>query len=393
MQEDVVEKKEFESQEGQSLILIALMMVAMVGMLGLALDGGRVFAARRTSQNAADSAAFGAVRLLATRTLTATEPVIWDTIVKFAMANEIVTKTDILAYFIDKSANNICRIPNCGGIPANASGVRVTTTLQMQPYFIDVLIGKQTIPVRAVAAAQSGNPAPISVMPMVVPCNQLERPDCNYGYGNMVTIKGDQQGNGSVQWLDFGSCTLDEYLSLTCTSGKITADPNDTYWDPLNPTKWTSAGPDLPPDISPWRKTKTGQVAAVAATLNCWLVPSGPGCWQSVPYPGSRLWLVPIENHNNGDTTGNNLWYHIFEIGAFEFFGYYFDNGSCNWVGKTGGNCKSGLPTSLQQCADANGGKGIKCLEGIFQPLSDVPIHPGVCQLLGTNTCGIGMSQ
>ncbi len=380
-----------KSERGQSLIIVALLMVGMIGALGLALDGGNAFVTRRKSQNAADAAAFAGARLIPHTTTT--ESQVYNAVWNYAHANGVTSQSDMTAKFIVASGADLCTIGSCGEIWKNATGVRVTATLMLRPFFIDVLIGKQPIPLRAAAAVQSGNPAPDNVMPMVVPCNQLEHPNCDYGYGITVTIKGDQQGSGSVQWLDFGNCTLAEYLSLTCTSGTVTPDPNDTYWDPLNPTKWNTGGPYLSPDISPWRKTKTGQVAAVATTLNCWLVPSGTGCWQLVPYPGNRLWIVPIANHNNGDTTGNNLWYHIFQIGEFEFFGYYFDNGSCNWVGKTGGNCKSGLPPELQQCADANGGKGIKCVEGIFHQFPDLPIHPGACKLLGTNACGVGMSQ
>ena len=42
---------------GQALIVIALVAVALVGMVGLVIDGGRAFLDRRNAQNAADSAA------------------------------------------------------------------------------------------------------------------------------------------------------------------------------------------------------------------------------------------------------------------------------------------------------------------------------------------------
>jgi putative Flp pilus-assembly TadE/G-like protein len=44
-------------ERGQALILIALAAVALVGMVGLAVDGGRAFVDRRKAQNAADAAA------------------------------------------------------------------------------------------------------------------------------------------------------------------------------------------------------------------------------------------------------------------------------------------------------------------------------------------------
>lgn len=54
-----------QSQRGQSIVIIAVAMVALLGMAGLAIDGGAVFADRRHAQNAADAAALaGAFAIL-----------------------------------------------------------------------------------------------------------------------------------------------------------------------------------------------------------------------------------------------------------------------------------------------------------------------------------------
>jgi hypothetical protein len=53
------------SQRGQSIVLIAVAMVGLLGMAGLAIDGGILFADRRHAQNAADAAAMaGAFSIL-----------------------------------------------------------------------------------------------------------------------------------------------------------------------------------------------------------------------------------------------------------------------------------------------------------------------------------------
>lgn len=49
-----------KTQKGQALILIALAMVALVGLVALAIDGGNAFASRRQAQNASDAAALAA---------------------------------------------------------------------------------------------------------------------------------------------------------------------------------------------------------------------------------------------------------------------------------------------------------------------------------------------
>jgi hypothetical protein len=54
-----------KSERGQALILIALAIVALLGMTGLAIDGGMVMADRRASQNAADNAALAAAYRMA----------------------------------------------------------------------------------------------------------------------------------------------------------------------------------------------------------------------------------------------------------------------------------------------------------------------------------------
>jgi len=52
------------SQRGQSMVIVALLLVALVGMLALALDGGNAYLQRRASQNAADSGALAGAREL-----------------------------------------------------------------------------------------------------------------------------------------------------------------------------------------------------------------------------------------------------------------------------------------------------------------------------------------
>ena len=52
--------KQKNAQKGQALVMIALAIVGLVGITGLAIDGGNIFSERRRAQNAADTAALGA---------------------------------------------------------------------------------------------------------------------------------------------------------------------------------------------------------------------------------------------------------------------------------------------------------------------------------------------
>ncbi len=49
--------KQSEVNSGQALLIIAISMVALIGLIGLAIDGGRLLVLRRDAQNAADAAA------------------------------------------------------------------------------------------------------------------------------------------------------------------------------------------------------------------------------------------------------------------------------------------------------------------------------------------------
>ena len=53
-----------QSEEGQSLILVSLMIVVLMGFLAIAVDVGRVYAERRRMQNAADAGALAGARAI-----------------------------------------------------------------------------------------------------------------------------------------------------------------------------------------------------------------------------------------------------------------------------------------------------------------------------------------
>jgi Flp pilus assembly protein TadG len=53
-----------DGEEGQAVVLFAIMMLALLFAVGLAIDAGQLYSAKRTEQEAADAAAFaGAVVL------------------------------------------------------------------------------------------------------------------------------------------------------------------------------------------------------------------------------------------------------------------------------------------------------------------------------------------
>ncbi|MBI4787293.1 MAG: hypothetical protein HY782_09630 [Chloroflexi bacterium] len=100
-----------ESESGQSVVLIAILMIGLLGFLGLALDGGQVFASRRRSQNASDAAAFAGTRALAMRLddSSASAQNVWNAVVSFGQSNGI-SANNLVATLIDTNGNAICAL-------------------------------------------------------------------------------------------------------------------------------------------------------------------------------------------------------------------------------------------------------------------------------------------
>ncbi len=405
-QASLVRRQHAGVEAGQSLVLIALMLVAMLGMLGLALDGGRVYASRRTAQNAADAAAFAGVRLVATHYVTITDAMVWNAVMQYAQVNGIITTTDVIPTFINASGGDIRSVSQFNiAVPSNATGVRVRTTLQVEPYFIRLLIGDAPVPIPAVAAAQSGPPAVASrLKPMAVFTS-------TFNYTQTYQIWGEKSATmtvaGGFQWVGFRDpidpslckatgTDIAAFLNMSVIPQPVLADRIDHYYNASNPLLYNNP----PPSPNPWLCSSTGveEAKPLRDALDCWLFhPSdtGGGCWPAGAPPGNREWQVPVFNHTN-EQTGSNAKYHVMTFGVFEFLGYWFKNGQCNFVGNPNpNNCPKStdnppLDPGLQPCEL----KGEKCLMGRFvRTVDNIDILPGMCNLSGLDVCGMGLSQ
>jgi Flp pilus assembly protein TadG len=143
------------NESGQSLVIIALAMVAIIGMVALVMDGGYAYLERRRVQNAADAAALAGARGLIKPE---SEITIREMIDEYAVRNGISNpSTNIRAYFVD-AANQI--VPNThqqvgsnnNTVPSTASGVVVQATEHHATFFAR-LIGFPNMTVSAVAQA------------------------------------------------------------------------------------------------------------------------------------------------------------------------------------------------------------------------------------------------
>ena len=142
-------------ERGQALVLIVFAIVALVGLTGLAIDGGNAYSDRRNAQNAADTAALAA----ALSKVQGADQTTWATVGEQRAASNGYTDSSngatVKVYDCDQS--NGTDQPSCN-LPATADAslyVGVVITSNIRTYFAPVLgIRQMTNTVQAVAKAQ-----------------------------------------------------------------------------------------------------------------------------------------------------------------------------------------------------------------------------------------------
>jgi len=141
MKETLTARKGKES--GQVLVIVALALIAVTGMLALAVDGGNMYLQRRRAQNAADAAALGATFRLADG---------WD---------DAAIQAVVIEYAVTRNGADTVEavyLPSettVGGgyIPGGSTGIRVHATKTARTFFAGV-IGLSEATLASDAAAQ-----------------------------------------------------------------------------------------------------------------------------------------------------------------------------------------------------------------------------------------------
>lgn len=276
-----------KKEEGQSLVLIALLMVAILAFLGLLIDGGRAYSARRIAQNAADAAAFAGARALTVRldNSATSDSAINQTASTYAMANGAVSPSNIQANYV-YADGAVGPLIGSGSVPSTATGVRVIVTLSFQPFFMTVIMGPGSATVNARATAQGGPPTEMdNLMPMTLVTQSFQ-------YGIDYQLFGNVTGSGSFQWLSFDCANnnqdLVDYLNQAKSSGVV--EVGDSIC--------------TGPGVENSRQVKD--------SLDAWLARP----------PDERIWTIPVYDYTT--YSGSNLLYHIVSFALFEFDGYHF---------------------------------------------------------------------
>ncbi|GAC1342475.1 MAG: hypothetical protein NVSMB29_14210 [Candidatus Dormibacteria bacterium] len=151
-------------QHGQILVLFALSAVALLSLLGLAVDGGRAYVDKRTLQSASDTAADAGAWMLsvnATNPNTYSDADVMSAVSKVVVGSigggDIAASQPTVAHYTDAAGNQLptgaaCTVGACGTIPAGAAGVQVDASDRHPTYFMR-LVGTETAQERASAIA------------------------------------------------------------------------------------------------------------------------------------------------------------------------------------------------------------------------------------------------
>jgi len=148
-------------ERGQSVVMVALAIVALVAMVGLAIDGGYAYAQRRLIQNLADSAALAGAGKLRDGLAYTTDAEVRRSIERYAGGNRpLLRDVHWEAYYTDALDQQIgtIQVGDLGYIPLQARGVRVVAYAAFDTFFIRVL-GINLGSVSASSVARIANPS------------------------------------------------------------------------------------------------------------------------------------------------------------------------------------------------------------------------------------------
>ena len=154
-------------KRGQALVIMVFALIALLLLVGLAIDGGMVFLDRRRMQNAGDAAALAGTRLLAGAICDNEndDASIAIEVNRYAERNGVPdtdgtpgngVNDNVVADYVNFDEVDLSRVGN-GHIPNGATGVSVTVKISHQTYFVS-LIGVDTAGASASALAMTGRP-------------------------------------------------------------------------------------------------------------------------------------------------------------------------------------------------------------------------------------------
>ena len=387
---------------GQAVVIFIFLLTGLVAMMGLAIDGGRLFLAQRDAQNAVDAAILASARSLCVDDVAIQAGSdIWQTKgFNVAAANG----------FVNGSEQTEVNIIHPTDLPANAPGssteyVAVTIRRQIEPFFIQIVYnGPLTITVEGIARCKPAQDASFFKDNALVACST----DCNAGNPG-IKVNGNGTitiGNGGT----FSNCPTEGYKDAGggASEGGLVLDtpgfgneavaPSPCYaGDDISPPPTCDATPIVCPDIPgpPQPPTCTGDWILYDKNGSVDQTGTSP----SLPKPGNGEELVLNPGcYDSLDVTNGDVVMmagNYYFTGCMKFTGgtmtatnvFVFLNGTCTnvlnisgkanllWSAPSSGDY-SGLLLLHNNCGGIQmGGQGTYTIVGtIYAPCSSVDL-------------------
>ncbi len=332
------------SAPGQSIPLIALLIVVLFAMVGLSVDVGNTYATQRATVRATDAASIAGMTTMIGKNSDAS---IAQAIVNSLRSNKVdvadyangVGQTSdnrtLTAQYLKADGNPLCYVGSCGNgntPPSEVAYIQVKVEGFTTTYFARV-VGRDTLPVKAQSFVGKCNPT-TGVYPIAIQLDYLagdrfkvpSDPDemAYYGvykdedyqgkYSRRIYEKqngGTSGGFGYVRWLAATSSG-----SATATKAMLTTDGN--LDEGFEEAPWPAGVPGKPNDYpirpgtlgandSDWIYGNTGVMNGVEPELNALI------------QNRTRL-ILPIVDQFNGQ--GNGATMHVQAMGGFIIRGY-----------------------------------------------------------------------
>jgi hypothetical protein len=212
-------KNKQAGEQGQAIVILALMMIGLLAFAALAIDGGNAYVERRRAQNGADAGALAGARQIWIQQVAenGSETDLLTVINQAAEGNGInagssaSNNPNVVAYYTtnaDGTEINPNQIGTLGFIPPGVTGIRVDAHRQFNTFF-GGFISRGSIAASARAVA-------IIIPP--VPCGSW----AIYATGNQSCVPADVAVSGGGQDIVIDKGGVYSSGSLNCDTGKAT---------------------------------------------------------------------------------------------------------------------------------------------------------------------------
>lgn len=269
-------------ERGATIVIIAMVLVVLLGLVGLAVDAGALYKERRELRNGADAAVLAIAEDCALDARPCTDAVATDTAETFADLNAKDGASGVDSVDLDLTAQTVRVVTH--------TEVAATGSIEIEPFFMQLLgIGGTTV--RGAATAQWGVPQSLdNVLPLII--SDCEWPDTEIPYTTTLFLHGQDDGTLACNALPGHDMDGDGSL------------PGGFGW------LETDTGCSLDLSVETWAPNKPG----IAIPQGC----------KDMIQVGNTVWVPWFSDAEGVQGSGGNGSYFVEGFGAFVIESYRF---------------------------------------------------------------------